>query len=163
MTDMATLMKIAALAAIVAAAPATAAAPSQEERRALEMLASRTDTAWNARDAAAMSGYYSADGNLKLSGMAKPLEGRAAIRNFMDRAFAQRQGEMRHVTVLRSADLVGPNIAFTDSDVRVERRNPDGSHTLLRTFENHAVVVRENGDWRLHAVRAHALPDPKQR
>jgi len=150
-----------AVLAAVAAMPVQAAPPTAEQRQALEALASRADAAWNARDAATMGSYYTADGSIKLSGMASPVEGRAAIQAYFERAFAQRQGDMRHVTMLRKADMVAPNVVYTDSDVRVEMRKPDGGYSLVRAFENNSVAIREGGVWKLHALRANAVPQAK--
>lgn len=152
-------LALAALALTLDVMPAHAAAPGIEDRRALETLARQADEAWNDADAMRMGSYYADDATLMLSAMQAPLQGRAAVQNYFKRAFGRRPAGMRHVTVLTSLDLIGDSVAVNDADVRVERRNPDGSYSLVRTFKNHSVAVREGGTWKLRMVRAHALPD----
>jgi uncharacterized protein (TIGR02246 family) len=148
----------AALAAAPAALQAAPAGP--EDRAALERLAAAADLAWNRRDAAAMSGFYAADANLRLGGMADPVTGREAVRAYFERAFAARAGEMRHITVVDDIDVPRPGMAVSDATVRVEQRAADGSWRLVRSFANTSVAIREQGAWKLAAVRAHLLPPP---
>lgn len=53
--------------------------------------------------------------------------------------------------------MVAPGMALADGYVRVERRGP-ASWTLVREFTSSSLVVRENGEWKLHSVRATPLP-----
>lgn len=145
-----------ALACAPAAAAAAPAAP--EERAALERLAAEADAAWNRRDAAAMAGFYAADANLRLGGMADPVTGRESVHAYFERAFASRAGEMRHITLLDDIDMPRPGMAVSDAIVRVEQRTADGGWRLVRSFANTSVAIREQGGWKLVAVRAHVLP-----
>lgn len=144
-------------AVLMTATGALAAAPSATDRVALEKLAADNDAAWNAKNVAVVSGQYVADASLRL-GTSAAHDGREAVRAYFTRAFGARQGNLRHVSKVDNIDMVTPDLAFADAYVRVERDNSDGTVTLMREFRNHSIVVRENGQWRMRAVRAHPLP-----
>lgn len=146
-----------AAALMMTAANACAEPPRAEDRAALEKLAADNDAAWNVKDVDGVMAQYAGDGSLRLGG-GEAFNGLPAVRRYFTSAFAQRQGELRHVTKLDNLDLVTPDIAYADAYVRVERENGDGSFTLMREFRNHSLVVRENGRWRMRAVRAHVMP-----
>ncbi len=147
----------AAAAALLLTTAARAAPPGAADRAALENLAARNDSAWTAGDAAAIAADYSADGTLRLAGMAEALEGSKAVRGYFERAFAARPSSFRHVTRLERIDIVGRDIAFADAHVRVEQLK-DGKWEAVREFLNHSVLRKERGAWKLHSVRAHRLP-----
>jgi uncharacterized protein (TIGR02246 family) len=152
-------MKPLLLALALFAGPALAEPASPADMAALQALANAADSAWNEKNAARMAEAYAEDGTLRMSGGAV-LEGRAAIRTTFDRNFAARQGTMRHVTAVDRAELIAPDLAFTDAGVRVEQQQPDGSWTLMRSFRNVSVARREGGTWKLQSVRAFLVPNP---
>ncbi|HYF23547.1 MAG TPA: SgcJ/EcaC family oxidoreductase [Caulobacteraceae bacterium] len=150
---------LAALTAAAVVATAPAYAQSQADREALRALAAEADRAWNVKDADAMAALYAQDASLLFVPRYAKVEGRDAIRAQFQTAFAGRQGNMRHVTTVGDLVFSGPDAVFSDSYVRVEQVNPDGTATLVRWFVNHSLAVRgEDGVWRLKAVRAHQRP-----
>lgn len=146
-----------AAGAFLVPALASAAPPSPAERAALEALAARNDSAWDAGDAAAIAADYTAGGSLRLGGMGEALEGRHSVRAYFDKAFAARPATFRHITALQKIDVVAPGVAFADAEVRVEQLK-DGRWKLARRFLNHSMLKPEAGTWRIQAVRAHLLP-----
>ena len=134
--------------------PAMAAPVGDSDKISLEQLAAANDAAWGAKDVATMSGQYTADGTVRVSPQAPVIAGKAGVTTFFSEAFARRQGVHRHITKLDHMELIAPDMALADASVRVERQEPDGSWSLVRTFRNLTVAVRESDGWKLRAVRA---------
>jgi uncharacterized protein (TIGR02246 family) len=157
MTTTTMMRKAIGLAAILSAGAASAAPLPAAERAVLEAVAAANDAAWNAGDAATIAGGYAEDATLRLSGMTSALAGRPAIRAFFEKSFAARRETMRHITQVQTIEQIGPDLAFADSHVRVERRSGDGWE-LAASYLNHSLLRRENGQWRMIALRANKLP-----
>lgn len=145
------------LAALFTAAAAGAAPMPPAERASLDALAAANDAAWNQGDAAAIAASYAEDATLRLAGMDAPLAGRPAIRAYFERSFGARQGTMRHITEVQTIERIGPDLAFADARVRVERLRGDAWEPA-GIFLNHSLLRREQGQWRMIALRAHRLP-----
>ena len=124
------------------------------DRQALEQLASANDSAWGAKDVAAMTSQYTQDGSVRVSPQAPVIAGRSAVSDFFKQSFDRRQGTHRHTTKLDHIDWITPDMALADASVRVERQEPDGSWSLVRTFRNITLSVREGNRWKLRSVRA---------
>lgn len=137
-----------------AGAPAVAAPLGDSDKTALEQLAATNDAAWGSKDVATMSGQYASDGTVRVSPQAPVISGKASVAKFFSEAFARREGVHRHITNLDHIELLTPDMALADASVRVERQLPDGSWSLVRTFRNLSVAVREAGGWKLRSVRA---------
>ena len=56
-------------------------------------------------------------------------------------------------------ELLAPDVAFVDTDVRLERRADDGSWPTVRRFTNYTVAIRDGDAWRIKEVRTHVKPD----
>jgi uncharacterized protein (TIGR02246 family) len=148
------LSLIAALAWAVAGV-AGAAPVSPADETALRALGEAADTAWNAKDARQMGGYYAEDATLLVGGVMLPEQvGRAQIESYFQKAFAGRIGDLRHVSEIRNLEMVGPDLAFTDVLVRVESRRSDGTWQVVRRFNNVSLSERSGTVWRLKVVRA---------
>jgi ketosteroid isomerase-like protein len=139
---------------LAAPMPVSAAPVSGADRRALEGLAAANDAAWNAKDVPAMAGQYTADGSVRVSPQLPVVAGNGPVSKFFGEAFARRQGVFRHITTLDHVEAVAPDMALADAGVRVEKQEADGSWSLVRSFRNISLVVRENGQWKLRSVRA---------
>jgi ketosteroid isomerase-like protein len=131
-----------------------AKAETATDRQALEQLASANDTAWGAKDVAAMASQYVANGSVRVSPGAPVIAGRGPVSDFFKQAFDRRQGVHRHITKLDHIDWITPDMALADASVRVERQEPDGGWSLVRTFRNITLSVREDNRWKLRSVRA---------
>jgi len=141
-------------------AAAPAAAPDADTLDRFRALAARGDAVWDAGDAPGMADLYTADADLRLGGMDGSVKGRSAVRDYFTQSFAKRPADLRHVTRITHAEMVGPDMAFVDNDVRLEQKGPDGAWTLLRSFKNYSLVVRDGDGWKLRAVRAVVVPNP---
>ena len=129
--------------------PVSAAPVSDVDRIALEHLAAANDAAWNAKDVQTMAGQYMADGSVRVSPQAPVVSGRAPVSKFFGEAFARRQGTFRHITTLDHIEAVTSDMALADAGVRVEKQEANGSWSLVRSFRNVRLVVREGGQWKL--------------
>jgi uncharacterized protein (TIGR02246 family) len=152
-------MKLPLLALLTwaAATAALAGPPSSVDDAALRQLGAAADAAWDARDADRMATYYADDASLLVGGAGGEQHGRAQVQGYYQRAFAGRSGILRHVSEIRSLQMLGPDLALTDVWVRVEARQPDGSWKVVRTFNNVSVAAREADGWKLRAVRAYPV------
>lgn len=131
-----------------------AQAQTAADRQALEQLASANDAAWGAKDVATMASQYVANGSVRVSPQAPVIAGRDPVSDFFKQAFDRRQGVHRHITKLDHIDWITSDMALADASVRVERQEPDGSWSLVRTFRNITLSVREDKQWKLRSVRA---------
>lgn len=133
---------------------AMAAPVSTTDRQALERLAAANDAAWGAKDVKTISAQYTAEGSVRVSPRSPVVSGQEPVKTFFSQAFARRQGTHRHITTLDHIELVAPDMALADASVRVEQQQADGRWSLVRTFRNVSLAVRENGQWKLRSVRA---------
>lgn len=147
------------LAALMSFTAALAAPPSDTDRRHLENLAREADSAWDVGDAATLSGLYTTDATLVMAPR-EPVDGREAIRVYFEQSFAKRPANLRHVTAVRRIEMLAPDVAFVDTDVRLERRADDGSWPVVRRFANYTVAIRDGEGWRVKEVRTHVKQDP---
>lgn len=136
------------------ASPAYAASLTEADRKELEQLAAANDAAWNAKDVSTMTGQYAQGGSVRVSPASPVVSGRGPVSEFFGEAFGRRQGSYRHITTLDHIEAVTHDMALADAGVRVEQRQADGSWSLVRQFRNISLVIRENGRWKLRAVRA---------
>lgn len=150
---------ITALAVLAVVGQAQAAAPAEADRAALMALAAANDEAWDAGDADRIGAQYAADGTLRIGHIEGTRRGRDSIRTYFATVFAGRPQGLRHITRIDHIEMIRDDLAFADGIVRVERAGEGGTWTLMRTFRNHSVAVRENGTWRLHSVRAQRIDD----
>lgn len=146
------------LAALMSFTAAIAAPPSDTDRQHLEELAHAADTAWDVGDAAALSNLYLPDATLVMAPR-EPVDGREAIRAYFEQSFAKRPANLRHVTVVRRIEMLAPDVAFVDTDVRLERRADDGSWPAIRRFANYTVAIRDGETWRVKEVRTQVKQD----
>lgn len=136
---------------------AHAAPPNPAHESALRALAAAADDAWDLKDADLMAGYYATDATLIVGGAPTPIQGRAGIKAYFQQTFANRAGTMRHVSELRTMDMVSPDLAVTDLWVRVEVQQPDGGWKEVRRFNNLSIAKHEGDGWKLRAVRAYPV------
>ena len=148
------LLLIGASCIACATSQAVAAPLGDGDRSALERLAAANDAAWGSKDVAALAGQYTSDGTVRVSPQAPVIAGKTSVTKFFSEAFARRNGVHRHITNLDHIELITPDMALADAGVRVERQEADGSWSLVRTFRNLSVAVRETDGWKLRSVRA---------
>lgn len=157
---------LAALLVGLAAAPATAQAPaaprttgvSAAQADSLVRLADDADRRWNERDAAGLSGAYTADGQMHIAGTPADLRGEPAIRAFFERAFAARTGRLRHRTVVKELQAVASGVVAADGEVWVDQAGADGAFRPVRHFTMHSLAVRTPEGWRIRVNRVHPAP-----
>lgn len=145
--------------ALAVASPAAAAGLTAQDEAALRTLAARGDAVWDAKDPAGMASLYDADATLLVGGASNMLTGRRAIAEYFDRAFAARQGALRHVTRLTAMNALSPDVVVNDALVDVEARR-DGAWTVVRSFNNISIAERGPEGWRLKVVRAFPTAQP---
>jgi len=148
----------ATLAALMSFTAAIAAPPDDSDRRQLEELAQNADTVWDRGDAEALAGLYTGDATLVMAPR-DPVDGRDTIRAHFEQSFAKRPPHLRHVTAVQRIEMLAPDVAFVDTDVRLERREDDGPWPTIRRFTNYTVAIRDGDAWRIKEVRTHVKPD----
>lgn len=143
-------------AATVTAAPRNAGL-SEADVQALVALADATDVHWTNKDAAALTSVYTADGHNRILGTPVDLRGHKQIEEFFTKSFANRQPGLRHRTIVEEVQQIAPGIAAVDGSVYLE--SVDGEKvTLVRKFVMNAVVVKENGAWKVRLNRVRMEP-----
>ena len=139
--------------AVIFAAPANSAEPSSVDREALQRLATSMDQAWTAADADANAELFTSDATARFGD--DPLgKGREAIRDQFRIFFQDRPADLRHVTKIERVELLGPDLATWDAEVRVERHQAAGEWGTLTRIRNITIAVRQADGWRVKAVRA---------
>ncbi|HYC04937.1 MAG TPA: SgcJ/EcaC family oxidoreductase [Azospirillaceae bacterium] len=148
----------AALAALLLSGAAQAAPPSEKDRAELAAVMVAADDAWNAKDADAMAGIYAEDGSIAITPNGQVFAGRETIRGLFTRNFAARKDEARHLSSTQHVDMLTPDLAQVDAQVRVEVKDAAGNWTLARYFVNTSVAVRQKDGWKIRTVRANLRP-----
>jgi uncharacterized protein (TIGR02246 family) len=139
--------------AVIFAAPANSAEPSSIGRETLQALATSMDRAWTAADVDANAALFTVDATARFGD--DPLgEGREAIRDQFRTFFQDRPAGLRHVTKIERVELLGPDLAAWDAEVRVERHQAAGEWETLTRIRNITIAVRQADGWRVKGVRA---------
>ena len=124
------------------------------DRAILEQLKATNDAAWTAKDVATIRSQYVRDATIRTSPDGQLVAGDRAIETFFAGNFARRQGELRHVTTLAHLEPLDEDSVLSEGDVRVEKRESNGSWSLVRRFRTISVAVRDGSGWKLRSVRA---------
>lgn len=147
------MVRTLAIIAVFLAAPAFSAEPTPRDRAELRQLAERMDLAWTAADADANAELFASDATARFD--TDPLsQGREAIRRQFQAFFKDRPAGLRHVTNIERVELLAPDLALWDAEVRVERRQAMGDWMTLTRIRNVALVHRQSDGWRIKAARA---------
>jgi len=140
-------------ASLLLAAPALSAEPTPADRGALLQLAERMDRSWTAADVEANADLFANDASARFD--ADPLGvGREAIRRQFELFFKDRPAGLRHVTNIERIELLAPDLALWDAEVRVERQQANGQWATLTRIRNVTIAFRQADGWRVKAVRA---------
>lgn len=150
-----------AAAGLLFAAAANARDLAPADRAVLEQLVVRSDAAWNSRDAAALADLYVDDATLRVGTRDETLTGTAAIRDYFTESFARVDPRMRHETTLVGLHALRDDVVIADTTVELVTGNPDGSRRVVRRFTTPTVAVRSGSEWKLGAVRAQIIPEPR--
>ncbi|GMV29997.1 MAG: hypothetical protein AMXMBFR59_21220 [Rhodanobacteraceae bacterium] len=131
------------------------------DRAVLEGLVVRSDAAWNERDAAALADLYAGDATLRVGSREQTLIGAAAIRDYFSESLARTPPDLRHETTLIGLHVLDADVVIADTTVELISPAPDGSRHVVRRFTTPTIVVRSGREWKLGAVRAQVIPEPK--
>lgn len=161
MTVRACLFSLALALSVAAQAspPVSGALPEQELARILR-LAEATDQRWNERDAEGLAALYRNDASLAISSQEGVFEGRERIAGYFSRSFAAMAPTLRHTTSVDRLTVLDADHVLADTSVLLDRRLDSGDYQPVRHFSTLTVVSREQGQWKLQVVRAHALTSP---
>jgi len=88
-----------------------------------------------------------------------PIDGGDAIRAYFEQSFAKRPPHLRDVRGMKRIEMLAPDEAFVDTEVRLERRADDGSWPTICRFKNYTVAIRDRDAWRIKEVRTYVRPD----
>lgn len=128
---------------------------SARDREEIIALGASVDTAWNARDAAALAAAFAVDGQNTILGTPLDLRGRDVIRAHYTTALAKTDPALRHRSVVDELTRISPDVVIAGGQAWIDRVNADGTVTPLRRFTITTAVVRENGVWRIRVSRVH--------
>lgn len=131
------------------------------DRAVLEGLVVRSDAAWNDRDAVTLASLYAGDATLRVGSREETLVGAAPIRDYFSQSFARTPPDLRHETTLIGLHVLDDDVVIADTTVELVSLSPDGSRRVVRRFTTPTVVVRSDKEWKLGAVRAQVVPEPK--
>jgi uncharacterized protein (TIGR02246 family) len=120
---------------------------------------SSLDSLWKARDAQAFRELFTENASFAFVDRGVTLEPRTMIdRHFADQ-FARQSPALRHLSSVRSARVIAPDVIAADVGIEVWRTAEDGgAPTLVRRFETFAVMRRIADRWRIELLRAYLLP-----
>lgn len=161
MTVRACLLSFALLvsAAVHASPPVSGELPATELERILR-LAEATDQRWNERDAEGLAALYRDDASLAISSQEGVFDSRERIAGYFSRSFAAMAPTLRHTTSVDRLTVLDADHVLADTSVLLDRRLDSGDYQPVRHFSTLTVVSREQGEWKLQVVRAHALNAP---
>jgi len=143
---------------LAASACASAAPATPEEVTELAAVAAQADRVWNARDAAALTNYYSEDATSTIGQV--QLSGKAAIRNYFDNSLRNVPAGMTHRTVVKRIERMG-DMYITDSAVFLEVPDGAAGRKTVREFTTLGLMRRAGSGWEFLHVRAVPLAAPR--
>ena len=148
------------LASLLLGASITAmAAPvTPEEQTELAAVAANADRIWNARDAAALTNYYSEDATSTIGQV--QLSGKSALRAYFDNSLKNVPTGMSHRTVVKRIEKMG-DMYLTDSAVYLEMPDGPTGRKVVREFMTVGLMRRAGDGWEFLHVRAVPLTAPR--
>ena len=153
--------RLLAVAGLLFAAGAGARELSATDRATLAQLVERTDRAWNGRDAAALASFYVAEATLRIGGRDETVDGVKAIRDYFTQSFARVDPSLRHETTLIGLHALGDDMVIADTTVELITQDAAGQRKIVRRFTTPTVAVRRGDDWKIAAVRAQVVAEPR--
>lgn len=143
------------------AASAGANELTSADRAALSQLVERTDLAWNGRDAATLASFYVDEATLRIGSRDDTVDGANAIRDYFTQSFARVDPALRHETTLIGLHTLGDGIVIADTRVELVTQGADGLRKVVRRFTTPTVAVRRGDQWKIAAVRAQVVAEPR--
>lgn len=143
---------------LCASITATAAPVTPEEQTELAAVAANADRVWNARDAAALTNYYSEDATSTIGQV--QLSGKPALRAFFDNTLKSVPAAMSHRTVVKRIEKMG-DMYLTDSAVYLEMPDGPTGRKVVREFMTVGLMRRAGTGWEFLHVRAIPLTAPR--
>lgn len=135
-------------AVLPGAASAQAAADSAPLRNFVETY---QDT-WNTHDESAVAAFFGDDADFVMGNQAA-VHGRQAIQESWGKYFANQEPERRLTIELKSARLLGDDVAVINVSTTTGGRDPHGQELAVRRFRGAWVLQRRNGTWLISAMR----------
>ena len=150
-----------AVAGLLLAASAGARELSSADRATLARLVERTDRAWNGRDAAMLASFYVDEATLRIGSRDGTVDGVKAIRDYFTQSFARVDPALRHETTLIGLHALADDVVIADTTVELVTQDENGQRKVMRRFTTPTIAIRRGDDWKIAAVRAQVVPEPR--
>ena len=133
--------------------------PPASELSAARAFWASLDSLWTARDAQAFREFFTDNASFAFVDRGVTLEPRTKIDRHFVAQFARQSPALRHLSSVRSARVIAPDVIAADVGIEVWRTAEEGgAPTLVRRFETFAVMRRTHDRWRIELLRAYLLP-----
>jgi uncharacterized protein (TIGR02246 family) len=109
-------------------------------------------TTWNSHDPSDLAGFFTEDADM-IMGTDPIALGRKAIEGWWQDYFARQEPQRRVVIEVHALRLIAPDVAVVNVTTTTEGRSTQGEDLRSRDARGTWVVVREDGEWRIAAMR----------
>lgn len=140
--------------------PAVSAISDDSPATEIRTFWSQLDVQWNARDAARFSELFTEDAIFRFVDRGMTLEGRADVHEHFAERFPGFAAELSHLTRVDVTREIVPTVHFVDGLVRILRmQDGDAEPAVFREFAILAVMMKNDGHWKIHELRVFQLPE----
>lgn len=140
--------------------PCAAGAQTSEDSVAVRALVEAYRTTWNEHDPSVLATFFTQDADM-IMGSDPVAPGREAIQGWWRNYFARQEPE-RHVAIdVHALRLITPDVAVFNVVTTTGGRNAQGDGLKSRKARGTWVVVRQNGMWRISAMRGMPTEDDR--
>jgi uncharacterized protein (TIGR02246 family) len=135
-------------------------AQSGDLSQELDVQVSRYIASWNTHDAAVLASHFTPDADM-IMGNGPMLDDRTAIQDSWRDYFAVQEPERKLTIEIRSTRAIAANVALMNVGTTTGGRASDGHELPPRKARGTWVLVRQDGEWQISAMRG--MPTPQDR
>jgi uncharacterized protein (TIGR02246 family) len=147
-------MSVAAVGASVAVLCSSSAVGAQatEDSLAVRALVEAYRNTWNGHNPAALAAFFTEDADMIMG--TDPISlGRRGIEEWWQAYFARQEPQRQVVIEVHALRSLAPDVALVNVTTTTQGRSADGEGLRSRDARGTWVVVRDNGEWEIAAMR----------
>ena len=142
--------------------PATLAAQTPDLTQVLKQRVTAFQSAWNAHDAAAVTAFFTTDGDLIMED-GPTVQGKAALQQWWHDRFAEVTTTTAITLTVRAVRPIAPDVVLLNALAKVSGDPPQGRTMGSNEDRGTWVLVRQGGQWFISALRVQQVERPAGR
>ncbi len=123
------------------------------DEQAILNLAREFDRVWNNHDAQRFSTFFTDDGDMHFITMKMHMRSKDEVAKTYTKIFSGMPPELIHRSAVKSIQMIADDIMLLDAVTDIIGKNAQGQETVLRRHTGVTVLKREEGGWRIRAMR----------